>query len=236
MGFGPVMLFARPELAPGVDRTLWRETAGASPGSPCWRALRAVDRREPRGGRAGRSAGRAACRGTVTGWSSTSSATARSSRTTCCTSTSPRPTGAAAPPSSSGSAGGSAGSRISPRVRWSPRGRSSIRRRAPCRARGPGGAGGRRGAPSPSGSTSRRSDGPSRTGRLEVMDPGRGDHAERDDLVSGTDESDDGYEASCRARGACCSGPWIPTRRAEVCGPLALRWSDAETATRASFP
>ena len=45
-------------------------------------------------------------------------------------------------------------------------------------------------------------DGPSRTGRLEPMDPGAGDHAERDDAPPGTGESDDGYR--------CSTGNWVP--------------------------
>lgn len=193
MGFGPVMLFARPELAPGVDRTLWRETAGASPGAPAgarferWigeshevvELVGARVERLPGDGlhwveldleRHGPLIADYLLHLDVTRPDGSGGATELKRLGWGKRRLPDLPEGALV----------TEGTLLDPAAGPMP---GAIDRAEPAAVEGPFALWFDLATVA----------GPERTGRLEVMDPGRGDHAERDDLVSGTDASDDGY-------------------------------------------
>ncbi|MEC7233331.1 MAG: hypothetical protein VXW31_10340 [Planctomycetota bacterium] len=193
MGFGPVMLFARPEFAPEVDRTLWRETAGASSGDPSGpRFERWIGERhevvELVGARVER------LPGDGLHWVELDL-----ERHGPLIADYLLHLDVTAPD-------GSGGATELKRLGWGKRRFPDLPEGALVTegtlldpAAGPmPGARNRAEPAAVEGPFALWFDlatvaGPERTGRLELMDPGRGDHAERDDLVSGTDASDDGY-------------------------------------------
>ena len=225
MGFGPVMLFARPDLAPGVDRTLWRETAGASPGAPDGaRFERWIGEShevvELTGARVERLPGDGLHwleldierhGPIIADYLLHIDVTALD---------------------------GSGGFAELRRLGWGKRRLPDLPEKARATeglllapAAGPlPGARIRAEPPAVAGAYAiwfdlATVDGPSRTGRLEPMDPGAGDHAERDDAPPETGESDDGYRFLAGSGGVLLGtvDPGTEPLALERTGPLAPR-------------